>query len=350
MKIDVAAHISTLLYEHNRVIIPGLGVFVTVDKPAEINKYQQVSPTTKGIVFDKSKNLKDSLLAQKIATEQQISLTKAHEIISDYVKNVKNNLTTQAVSVSNIGRLFLDANKEITFAPSNTNFSNNTYGLPKLDFSPINRQTKQIAIQPVEIAPIQESNGLKAFFTNIWKDASIRTILVILILLFIIFQISRLVNNDSEILVPFIIDTQENVLDTETTHDPYENTLEEIPTVITEQEEVIEEIIEEDKRINLRPKVNSTNTEQATTENLPEVEVATTNKKTIIVIIGNFQTQSNADLAASQVKKAGYIAYMKKLSVDKHRVGIALNIAADDLKPTLEEIKKIFPDAWVMNQ
>lgn len=363
MNIDVAAHISTLLYDYDQVIIPGLGAFSTVTKSAEINKFQQISPATKEVTFDKSKTANDSLLAQFIANEHHISTSKAETIISKYVQEVKSNLTNQAVPISNVGRLFLDKNKGITFAPSNTNFFNDTFGLTKIDFSPINRPTTKAAVQPIETPLPAKPKGIKVLLTNIWNDASIRTILVILVFVFIIFQINRFVNDESEIVDPFIIDTQENILDPETTHNPYQNTQEEIPTIITETENIpeqieapveqqteeeIKEAIEAEKRINLKPEVNSVDVERGIAS---EPETSTPkDKKTYIIIIGNFQTQANADLAASQVKKAGYVAYMKKVSDKKHRVGVTLSSTKGNLDSQLEKVKKIFPDAWVMNR
>jgi hypothetical protein len=41
---------------------------------------------------------------------------------------------------------------------------------------------------------------------------------------------------------------------------------------------------------------------------------------------------------------------MKKINATKHRVGISLSSTETNLDNTVEKIKVIFPDAWVMNR
>lgn len=368
MNIDIAAHISELLYEYDEIIIPDLGAFSTIPKSAKINKFQQISPATKEVIFNKSKTSGDNILIQSIVNKYQISAKEAQEIVATYVQQVKHRIKTQAVSVSNIGRFYLDSNKAINFAPSNHNYSNDAYGLPKLAYSPIKRQAEKTAIQPIEVKPSKKV-GLKHYLKNIWADVSVRTILVIFIFIFIIFQITRFVNDESEIVEPSIIESKDNLIDTETDLNPYEKTVEKSPIIITETDEIIQEQIEQEaaaeveKRINRKPQPKEADEikgaeKETAQDETPKKETAqdetpkkeSAERKNYVIIIGNFSTQANADLAAAQVKKAGYVAYMKTTDSKKHRVGIALSATESSLDSKLEKIKTTFPDAWVMNR
>ncbi len=351
MKIDVAKHISALLYENDKVVIPELGTFLTIQKPAEINKFQQLSPATKEVIFDRYNSIDDRFLIESIANQFQITTKEAEGKVTIFVNEIKNNLPNRAIALNNIGRLFLDKNKEITFAPSNTNFSNDGFGLPKIDYSPIIRQTKKVEVEPIEeiIAP-KKRNGINAIIANIWGDTNVRAIVLICILILLVFQISRFINNESEIVEPSIIENNDDVIDSETNIDPYEKTIDNTPQIITETEIIEEEIesVEIDKIINQKPQSNSNEGEKGVTIESPESE--TSNRKNYIINIGNFSTAENADIATAQVKKAGYVAYIKKISNTKYRVGISLSSTEEGLDIKLDKIKAIFPDAWVMNR
>jgi len=352
MKIDVAKDISALLYENDEVTIPDLGTFSTVQKSAEISKFQQISPATKEVVFQASKTKGNHLLIQAISNKYQISTEEAADIVLTYVKEIKQKLSTKTVAISNIGRLYLDVNKVITFVSSNTNFSNDGYGLPKLDYTPINRQIKKVALTTKETVLQPKDNSFKSFFINLWKDTNTRIIVLTIVCIIMVFQITRFVNQESEIVEPSIIESNDDVIDAETNLDPFEKTIDNSETVITETENIEIEAKEEDKLINQKPQPvpNEPVENETVKKTFENTEKSISSRKNYIINIGNFSTEANADIAASQVKKAGYIAYIKKVNAEKYRVGISLSSSEEGLDNKLEKIKQIFPDAWVMNR
>jgi len=75
---DIAAHIGQLVMEHECVIIPGLGGFITDYRAAEINQLQhQILPPSRKLVFNAQINGNDGLLANFLSQRLDISYKTA---------------------------------------------------------------------------------------------------------------------------------------------------------------------------------------------------------------------------------------------------------------------------------
>ena len=73
MVIDIAAHISNLLYQNEAVSLPGLGKLFTRYKPANINHLEGViNPPSKTISFSEDVDINNELLLKKISTAQKL--------------------------------------------------------------------------------------------------------------------------------------------------------------------------------------------------------------------------------------------------------------------------------------
>lgn len=379
MKIDVAANISALLYEHDRVIIPELGGFCTTYKQANTEKYGHIAPPTKELFFDESLNFHDNVLVEHLVQTYKISYGEALVYIEEFVSDVKNNITSNPVIVSNIGRLYMDARNDMVLAPSSVNFLEESFGLPKMTYYPISRNEEKAAILPVvEVPERQKESQFKQKLLGIWNDPSARAVVIIVLLVIIVLPLlSRLSNKETEIVSPTIVENENDLVDKNKTFKPFEETTKETPEVVPK------EIIEREEAAIIpveRPKAETPKTETAKVEK-PKVEVKTPappkkevvkpkkvtppvvtpkaetpkpatsgKRKDYVIVIGNFSTEANATVATKEVKKAGYVAYTKKINTAKYRVGISLNCKIADLDTKLAKIKTAFPDAWVMNR
>lgn len=136
---NTTKHIGSLLYKHNCVIVPNFGGFVGNYMDAKVHPTQHLfSPPSKRIAFNKNLVNNDGLLANTIASETEISYTKAIEQIAMCVAQIKTELANgNKVEIDNVGILSLDTEKNIQFKPSNTNFSLESFGLPDVQSYPV---------------------------------------------------------------------------------------------------------------------------------------------------------------------------------------------------------------------
>ncbi len=81
---DISLHISSLLFEHECVVVPGLGGFVSNYSPARIHPVQHLfQPPSKTILFNPELKNNDGLLAKFIAENEKTSFYDALAIINE---------------------------------------------------------------------------------------------------------------------------------------------------------------------------------------------------------------------------------------------------------------------------
>lgn len=74
----IAHYIADLLFEHECVVIPGLGGFITKDHPASIHPLKhQFKPPSREIVFNPHLRTNDGLLLSLIAQSENLSYQDA---------------------------------------------------------------------------------------------------------------------------------------------------------------------------------------------------------------------------------------------------------------------------------
>ena len=151
-------YISTLLYENDCVIIPGLGGFVSNYEPARIEgDRNRFIPPHKKILFNSQLTSNDGLLANHIATTEGISYKEAMRIIERFVEQCNRELEEKKkVRFSGIGTLYKDENDKILFEQDEqVNYLPQAYGLTQFISPAIYRETsyqrfeKQMRTSPV---------------------------------------------------------------------------------------------------------------------------------------------------------------------------------------------------------
>ncbi len=143
---NIGKYISELLYNHNCVIIPGLGGLVANYSSSYIHPTQNVFyPPSKKIAFNKNLSENDGLLVNYIANNENISYDIVNEIINNYVKNIKETINeNNTYTIENIGSFSLNIEKSIQFIPDNKiNYLIDSYGLQSFQVNPILRNNKQ---------------------------------------------------------------------------------------------------------------------------------------------------------------------------------------------------------------
>ena len=140
---DVSKHISQLLFEHNCVIIPDFGGFVTSFAPAKLDVTQHLfTPPHKQISFNKHLKTSDGLLAHRIVQIEHKSFQESDRIIQSFSIELKACLERgDQFYIEAVGTLSLDAEKNIQFEPDNTvNYLPEAFGMSALHLLPIKRE------------------------------------------------------------------------------------------------------------------------------------------------------------------------------------------------------------------
>lgn len=143
---NLGLYVNDLLFEHNCVVVPELGGFITRYAPAQINPVShKITPPGKRIAFNQGLKLNDGILAQHIAVQNQISFEEALKVIHEQVAALKNQLhEIRTVHLDKIGSFYMDEDEIISFHPEpDLNFSTATYGLPTLPAQIISRDNKE---------------------------------------------------------------------------------------------------------------------------------------------------------------------------------------------------------------
>jgi hypothetical protein len=171
---QIDKHISELLYDYNCVIIPNFGGFLANYSSAKIHAViHQFTPPSKAIVFNKNLKNNDGLLANKIATSENIHYSVAIERINVFVNEIDTRLKKgEKVNIDSIGILSVDVERNIQFKPLGTNFLTDAFGLaefqsPALKKDAVSKKieaglkkelTKVIDINAFEVSPKRRVN------------------------------------------------------------------------------------------------------------------------------------------------------------------------------------------------
>ena len=148
---SISKHINELLYNHNCVIVPGFGAFLTKNIAASRNN-DVFSPPKKTIAFNGMLKENDGLLANRISATDGISYKAALKKIKKDVKTLASSLNVGEVEIDNIGTLRLNDEKKIQFQPNqNVNFDSRSYGLESFTRPPRKTSSPEEKVKKLSI-------------------------------------------------------------------------------------------------------------------------------------------------------------------------------------------------------
>lgn len=128
---NLEKYISTLLFQHDCVIVPEFGAFIA----QKVNAVYQADhstffPPQKQLAFNPSLTKNDGLLIQEVATVNGISFEKAQEEVEGMVQFWKNHLDKNStLNLPELGNLSKSDTHQIEFTPSAQNFLLESFGL-----------------------------------------------------------------------------------------------------------------------------------------------------------------------------------------------------------------------------
>ena len=159
----LARALNALLMDDGQVCLPTLGTFQLDRQPAVVNKLEHTAvPPSQTVQFNANLRLDDGRLQRYY--DEHFPAGDMETVSGDDYISLPADLATvttaldlrQSVTLPEIGRLFRHYDGRLSFTPSGTNFSADSYGLPVLtDIHPISRKERRGAAKPV-VDPLAE--------------------------------------------------------------------------------------------------------------------------------------------------------------------------------------------------
>ena len=134
-----------LLYEHDCVIVPGLGGFLASYQGASVHPVSHIiTPPSRRVAFNVFLKQNDGLLANHVATDDGISYAEAVQKIERYAVACRGDLDKgRRVIISGLGTLFNDSEGNLQFEPlPGANFLPESFGLGLLRHLPVDRDSR----------------------------------------------------------------------------------------------------------------------------------------------------------------------------------------------------------------
>ncbi len=169
MKVD--KHISSLLFDHDCVIVPEFGGFVTRYKHAQVHPVEhQLIPPSKHVAFNARLKNNDGLLANQIADSEALTYAQALAAITTFVNECNNSLHKNSrVTIDAVGTLRFDPEQNIQFDPDQSvNYLTSSFGLTMVQSPPVKRaEPASVAAAVVQmrqpLKPVSESKPKRKF-------------------------------------------------------------------------------------------------------------------------------------------------------------------------------------------
>lgn len=139
---DIAAHIGKLVLEHECVIIPDLGAFLTNYHAAEINQQNRIQPPTRNLVFNAQLNTNDGLLAHHLTQRLDISYKTSLQLLELFASYCQRDLAEgKRISFGELGILDRNNHNKLEFYPNTSiNYHEDAFGLKPLAINAIERK------------------------------------------------------------------------------------------------------------------------------------------------------------------------------------------------------------------
>ena len=137
-------YISELLFDHDCVILPGVGGFLTNYSGARIHPVRHsFQPASRTLVFNANLRTNDGLLIDYVSRKEGIPYQEASVKVNDYAMVIMRELEDgKTVELENIGSCRMGSEKNIIFSPDeSSNFLADAFGLPSFVSPAIKRET-----------------------------------------------------------------------------------------------------------------------------------------------------------------------------------------------------------------
>ena len=137
--------ISQLLYDHDNVIVPGLGSFIRTDKGAQVNivTNQFVKPSST-LAFDPQQREDNDLIVAYLTTREGLSEEEARQLLARFVSDCFARLKEgEKVIIDGVGTLSNGDRQQLFFEAADAyNYNSDAFGLSDFSPKPVYTSTK----------------------------------------------------------------------------------------------------------------------------------------------------------------------------------------------------------------
>lgn len=169
----VGYHISELLFEHESVILPGLGEFFTQYVPAKfVPEKQRVESPYKVIAFNPEKKEGDTALISHIANRENMGIEEAKAFLREFAEEIRQTLASgKQLKLVRIGVFSQGEKGDILFEPDRSvNYLEETTGMEESIAAPeeVSKEEPAVTVippvspeepekDPAAVAPLPET-------------------------------------------------------------------------------------------------------------------------------------------------------------------------------------------------
>lgn len=159
----IANYIKELLYRYDCVIVPNFGGFVTNRISAQIDANSNTFyPPSKQLGFNHHLTHNDGLLANYIASSENLTFEQANTKISDIVTAWNSIVKKTSLTIDEVGMFSLNTENHLIFEPFNhVNYLTASFGLASFESSSIERSTEKVI--PLIPANAEKKGGIPGF-------------------------------------------------------------------------------------------------------------------------------------------------------------------------------------------
>jgi hypothetical protein len=181
----VESHLPTLFYDHECVVLPGLGGFILRSRSARVHPTSFIMHPP-GSVMGFNERLKDNdgLLMHHLSALRGLPYSEAELLVTDYVKQIKSHLMQgEGVLINKVGRLHYDIEGKLQFSPDlGVHYDVGCYGLPEITAKPIQRAAKVLPIETKSFKPVMVKKRSNISARNLIISAAAILLIAILVL------------------------------------------------------------------------------------------------------------------------------------------------------------------------
>lgn len=165
---ELVKHIEILLLEHDCVVVPQIGGFVTCNAPAKyIEDENLFLPPIRTVGFNERLKADDGLLMRSYVSAYHCTEVEAKKMLGEQIRDLQQELWENgAYDLGSIGVLTLDAEGNVQFSPCQAGtVCPAYYGLDALFFEPLQETAAENGQEVAETSATQEAAGSEVVAT-----------------------------------------------------------------------------------------------------------------------------------------------------------------------------------------
>ena len=329
--ISIDRHISRLIADHDCVIIPGFGAFLSHRISAHYNAEEQMyMPPRRTLGFNPQITMDDALLTTAYMQQYGISYKQAAILMKDDIKKLKKHLSRKGqLYFGELGRLYMNIDGIISFEPAENGIDDpDNYGMIPLPVSMLSHKEEQTITIKINRHRISQYIAAAAA--------------IIIMFIFVTPLSEHTFKNDTKAsLGSFASPEQISMMQQVSATAPA------IPAKSICEICPIEQSVKQNVATNTpEEKIEPT---IATTSPTPSDNTATTaTTSKYYIIVASTPTEEKANLAIKELTTKACFDYTKVEGNGRIRISTGTYNTHGEAQIALSDIQTTFPDAWIL--